>query len=72
MHTVTVAERPTLESTTVGPGRWHEVSQQWVNQFADAAQAINYELGKARFPAPVPVGSRVRLGAMEATVGGAK
>jgi acyl dehydratase len=110
MHTVTVAELPTLESTTLGPGRWHEVSQQQVNQFADAtgdhqwihvdperaatgpfgrtiahgyltlslvpalldevlqvhdaAQAINYGLGKARFPAPVPVGSRVRLGAM--------
>jgi acyl dehydratase len=30
----------------------------------DAAQAINYGLGKARFPAPVPVGSRVRLTAV--------
>jgi acyl dehydratase len=28
-----------------------------------AAQVINYGIGKARFPAPVPVGSRVRLAA---------
>ena len=27
----------------------------------DADQAINYRLDKARFPAPAPVGSRVRL-----------
>ena len=33
-------------------------------QVRDAAQAINYGLGKARFPAPVPVGSRVRLTAV--------
>jgi acyl dehydratase len=26
-----------------------------------AAQAINYGLDKVRFPAPVPVGSRIRL-----------
>ena len=36
MHTVTVAELLTLESATLGPGRWHEVSQQQINQFADA------------------------------------
>jgi MaoC like domain len=29
-----------------------------------AGQAINYGLDKARFPAPVPVGSRVRLKAV--------
>ncbi|MET0782848.1 MAG: MaoC family dehydratase, partial [Leifsonia flava] len=33
-------------------------------QVRDAAQAINYGLGRARFPAPVPVGSRVRLTAI--------
>ena len=33
-------------------------------QVRDAAQAINYGLGRARFPAPVPVGSRVRLTAV--------
>ena len=110
MRTIAVADLPTLETTVVGPGPWHEVSQQQVNQFADAtgdhqwihvdperaasgpfgrtiahgyltlslvpalvdellqvrdaAQAINYGLGKARFPAPVPVGSRVRLTAV--------
>jgi acyl dehydratase len=26
------------------------------------AQVVNYGLGKVRFPAPVPVGSNVRLG----------
>jgi acyl dehydratase len=36
MDTVTVAELLTLESATLGPGRWHEVSQQQINQFADA------------------------------------
>jgi acyl dehydratase len=110
MRTIAVADLPTLETTVVGPGPWHEVSQQQVDQFADAtgdhqwihvdperaasgpfgrtiahgyltlslvpalvdellqvrdaAQAINYGLGKARFPAPVPVGSRVRLTAV--------
>jgi acyl dehydratase len=29
----------------------------------DASRTINYGLDRARFPAPVPVGSRVRLGA---------
>jgi acyl dehydratase len=110
VHTVAVADLPALETTVLGPGPWHEVSQQQVNLFADAtgdhqwihvdperaatgpfgrtiahgyltlslvpalldelvqvrdaAQAINYGLGKARFPAPVPVGSRVRLTAV--------
>jgi acyl dehydratase len=107
MHTVAVADLPGFETAVLGPGPWHEVSQQQVNQFADAtgdhqwihvdperavtgpfgrtiahgyltlslvpamldellqvrdaAGAINYGLGKARFPTPVPVGSRVRL-----------
>jgi len=110
MHTVAVAELSTFETTVLGPGPWHEVSQQQVNQFADAtgdhqwihvdperaaagpfgrtiahgyltlsripallnellqvhdaAQAINYGLDRVRFPAPVPVGSRVRLTAV--------
>jgi acyl dehydratase len=110
VHTVAVADLPALETTVLGPGPWHEVSQQQVNLFADAtgdhqwihvdperaatgpfgqtiahgyltlslvpalldellqvhdaAQAINYGLGKARFPAPVPVGSRARLTAV--------
>ena len=29
----------------------------------DAAMAVNYGLNKVRFPAPVPVGSRIRLAA---------
>ena len=36
MRTIAVADLPTLETTVVGPGPWHEVSQQQVNQFADA------------------------------------
>jgi acyl dehydratase len=110
MHAVAVAELSAFETTVLGPGPWHEVSQQQVNQFADAtgdhqwihvdperaaagpfgrtiahgyltlsripallnellqvhdaAQAINYGLDRVRFPAPVPVGSRVRLTAV--------
>jgi len=30
-------------------------------QVEDAAQIVNYGVGKVRFPAPVPVGSRIRL-----------
>ena len=33
-----------------------------------ASLVVNYGLGKARFPAPVPVGSRVRLGVELAAV----
>ena len=33
-------------------------------QVHDAARAINYGLDKAHFPAPAPVGSRVRLTAV--------
>jgi acyl dehydratase len=36
MRTIAVADLPTLETTVFGPGPWHEVSQQQVNQFADA------------------------------------
>jgi len=107
MRTVTVADLPDLEGAQLGSSSWHEISQDQINQFADAtgdhqwihidperaaagpfgttiahgyltlavipallddllqvegtAQAINYGLDKVRFPAPVPVGSRIRL-----------
>jgi acyl dehydratase len=110
MRIVDVADLPSLETSVLGPGPWHEVSQRQIDQFADATgdhqwihvdperaasgpfgrtiahgyltlslipvlfadllqvrdatQAINYGLGRARFPAPVPVGSRVRLTAV--------
>ena len=110
MRIVDIADLPSLETSVLGPGRWHEVSQRQIDQFADAtgdhqwihvdperaasgpfgrtiahgyltlslipvlfadllqvrdaAQTINYGLGRARFPAPVPVGSRVRLTAV--------
>ncbi|MGI8752291.1 MAG: MaoC family dehydratase [Acidimicrobiales bacterium] len=100
--------------THLGYSAWHQVTQEQVNQFADAtgdhqwihvdveraqagpfggpiahgyltlslapalmgevvavkgvAMGVNYGLNKLRFPSPVPVGSRVRLGAQLATV----
>ena len=36
MRIVDVSDLPSLETTVLGPGRWHEVSQQQINQFADA------------------------------------
>jgi acyl dehydratase len=36
MRIVDVADLPSLETTVLGPGRWHEVSQQQINPFADA------------------------------------
>jgi acyl dehydratase len=96
-----------LAGTTLGPTEWHEVTQEQVNQFADAtgdhqwihtdperaaagpfggtiahgyltlaliiplwtdlltiegvAMGVNYGLNKVRFPAPVPVGGKIRL-----------
>jgi acyl dehydratase len=35
----------------------------------DASRTINYGLDRVRFPAPVPVGSRVRLGAELSSLG---
>jgi acyl dehydratase len=98
----------------LGYSRWHEITQEAVNRFAEAtgdhqwihvdeerarsgpfgrtiahgyltlslapallweilevegaAATINYGLDKVRFPAPVPVGSRVRLGVELASV----
>jgi acyl dehydratase len=34
-----------------------------VVQVEDIAMAVNYGMGKVRFPAPVPVGSKLRMGA---------
>jgi acyl dehydratase len=45
-------------------------------EFADARMGVNYGLNKVRFPAPVPVGSRLRghfkLVAFEPLEGGAQ
>ena len=106
--TTTMAEVPGLKGSELGTSDWHEVTQEHVNQFADAtgdhqwihvdverataespykgpiahgyltlsllaplsaqvlvvtdtAMGVNYGLNKVRFPAHVPVGSRVRL-----------
>ena len=107
MRIVDIADLPGLESSVLGPGRWHEVSQQQIDQFADATgdhqwihvdperaasgpfgrtiahgyltlslliplfssllvlegvgMKVNYGLNKVRFPAPVPVGAKIRL-----------
>jgi acyl dehydratase len=105
--TTTMAELPGLVGTELGTSDWHQVTQEHVNQFADAtgdhqwihvdverakkespfggpiahgyltlslvvplvaqvltvtdvAMGVNYGLNKVRFPAPVPVGSKVR------------
>jgi acyl dehydratase len=108
-----------LVGERVGVSRWHTVTQEQVDQFAEAtgdhqwihvdperarsgpfgttiahgyltlslapmllwdvlevtgaSQVVNYGIGKARFPAPVPVGSQVRLAvdlaAVEETTG---
>jgi acyl dehydratase len=98
----------------LGPSRWHEVTQEEINRFADAtgdhqwihvdlerakqtpfggtiahgyytlslapmfsyemfsiegvAFGVNYGLNKVRFPAPLPVGSKVRMRASIASV----
>ncbi len=106
--TTTLAGLPALAGTRLGTSDWVEVTQQRVNQFADATDdhqwihvdveraraaspfggpiahgyltlsllipmwsqvlavtdatmAVNYGLNKVRFPAPVPVGTRIRL-----------
>ena len=51
MHTVAVADLPGFETAVLGPGPWHEVSQQQVNQFADATgdhQWIHVDPEKAK------------------------
>jgi acyl dehydratase len=106
--TTTMAELPGLVGQDLGSSDWHEVTQEHVNQFAEATgdhqwihvdverakaespfggpiahgyltlsllaplssqvlvvtdtvMGVNYGLNKVRFPAPVPVGSKVRL-----------
>jgi acyl dehydratase len=106
--TTTMAELPGLIGTELGTSGWFQVTQEHVNQFAEAtcghqwihvdverakaespfggpiahgyltlsllaplssevllvtdtAMGVNYGLNKVRFPAPVPVGSKVRL-----------
>jgi len=104
---VKVDELNTLAGKRLGESDWQEITQERINQFADAtgdhqwihvdpqraasgpfgttiahgyltlsmasgllfdilqvdgaAQIVNYGVGKVRFPAPVPVGSRIRL-----------
>jgi acyl dehydratase len=106
--TTTMAEVPGLVGAELGTSDWHEITQEHVNQFAEATgdhqwihvdverakaespfggpiahgyltlsllaplisqvlqvtdtpMVVNYGLNKVRFPAPVPVGSKVRL-----------
>jgi acyl dehydratase len=106
--TTTVAELPSLKGQELGTSSWVDITQERVNQFAeatgdhqwihvdveranaespfggpiahgyltlsliipmysevliisDAKMGVNYGLNKVRFPAPVPVGSKVRL-----------
>jgi acyl dehydratase len=113
--TTTMAEVPGLVGQELGTSDWHEVTQEHVNQFAEATgdhqwihvdverakaespfggpiahgyltlsllaplssqvlvvtdtvMGVNYGLNKVRFPAPVPVGSKVRLSATLKTV----
>ncbi|MGY1815404.1 MaoC family dehydratase [Blastococcus sp. SYSU D00820] len=113
--TTTMAEIPGLVGTDLGATDWVEVTQEQVDQFAEAtgdhqwihvdverataespfggpiahgyltlsllapmfgtlfavsdmAMGVNYGLNRVRFPAPVPVGSRVRLTATVSSV----
>ncbi|MEU6829394.1 MaoC family dehydratase [Nocardia beijingensis] len=119
----TLAELPSLVGCDLGTSKWHEITQEQVDLFADAtgdrqwihvdparaaaespfggtiahgyltvsllgvllgdilvtdnmSMAINYGINRVRFPAPLPVGSRVRLAAtmhsVEAIDGGAQ
>jgi acyl dehydratase len=106
--TTTIAELPSLKGKELGTSSWVEITQERVNQFAeatsdhqwihvdierakaespfggpiahgyltlsliipmyaevltvtDAKMGVNYGLNKVRFPAPVPVGAKLRL-----------
>ena len=81
-------ERASRESPFGGPvGHGFLTLSLFVPMFSqvlivtDAAMAVNYGLNKVRFPAPVPVGSKIRLtgtlvdveevkGGLQVTVGG--
>jgi acyl dehydratase len=103
---VAISDLVALAGERLGVSRWHEVTQEQVDRFADATgdhqwihtdperarhgpfgtavahgyltlsltpmllnevlavtatSQVNYGIGRVRFPAPVPVGSRVRL-----------
>src|SRR3982751_45968 len=104
---VPVAELPSWIGKEIGPGEWHEITQERVDLFAEstgdhqwihvdperakdgpfggtiahgfltlslapallgevlavpgATFVVNYGLNRVRFPAPVPVGSKVRM-----------
>jgi acyl dehydratase len=49
----------------VGASRWHPVTQEDVDRFADATGddqwTMNYGLDRVRFTAPLPVGDQVRM-----------
>jgi acyl dehydratase len=123
MTTTTMSELPSLVGRELGTSDWFEVTQEHVNQFAeatgdhqwihvdverakkespfggpiahgyltlsllvplfaqvfvvsDSTWGLNYGLNRVRFPAPVPVGSKVRLTAtvtnVEEIAGGAQ
>jgi acyl dehydratase len=106
--TTTIAELPSLTGKELGTSSWVDITQERVNQFADATgdhqwihvdverataespfggpiahgyltlsliipmysevltvtdakMGVNYGLNKVRFPAPVPVGAKVRM-----------
>ena len=106
---ICIADLPSLAGRHLGSSRWHRISQDQVDRFAEAtgdrqwihvdreraiagpfggtiahgyltlslgpallqevidvagaSRIINYGLNKVRFPAPVRIGSRIRLGA---------
>ncbi|HZN15098.1 MAG TPA: MaoC family dehydratase [Acidimicrobiales bacterium] len=122
MKTIALDDLPNHVGHHIGYSPWHEVTQEQVNQFADAtgdhqwihidperaksgpfggpiahgyltlslgpyllpqlwqvtgiSMGINYGLNKLRFPSPVPVGSKLRIGAdlanVEEIAGGAQ
>ena len=112
--TIAVADLPNRVGEEMGPGRWHQVTQEQIDKFADATgdhqwihvdperakdgpfgttiahgyltmslapmllsevwrvegmkMGLNYGINKLRFPSPVPVGSKLRVGATLASV----
>ncbi len=112
--TIALEELPKHVGEHIGYSPWHEVTQEQVNQFADAtgdhqwihvdperaksgpfggpiahgyltlslapyllpqlwqvtgiSMGVNYGLNKLRFPSPVPVGKKLRIGASLANV----
>ena len=55
MRIVDVADLPSLETSVLGPGPWHEVSQRQIDQFADATgdhQWIHVDVERARKESP--------------------